>query len=455
MGKFGSKVGQCDMVLDFCSEFRDSGLETVLKNYLKEAKGMRRFDVHVDAVAYLCAMISSSYGRRVTLRWYAQKNSIQISTIKVSRVEWVSKDLVEKCNEELEYVSQYLESDKKGFEGWNYNAPDRIENPEFSNMYEFYSKVLAELKFNFKYILAMPEKNKLNNKVYSVSWRGNNFKDASDKYGLRSIPGLDDAMLNTGMRDVIYFHGEDAGNSFGNTAMLCARVEKFPKGITELAMKVEKAAQKGLNYDYYDDYDLNGVTVACEKGDKVYCCPDMQEELGDEWWYVEIPMEEFFGKYSDVSPVPNVVANALKEWTDKGVPVDRMEFVVIGSLFTDFSNLKSVSYFKCLGRVMNAYNEVNEDADGYSVIYAIVVPESENPRTLSAVRWNAKENWNFLKGLEEEYGYNINDLSELLSYAQAGEQIIKRGISDAELLELDKQRYAEKRGPFYKSNIKY
>lgn len=349
----------------------------------------------------------------------------------------------------MKYICQYLESDKEGFKGWNYEDTDNVENPEFTNMYDFYSKVLAELRVNFKHILALPEKNKLNYSVYSVSWRGSDFKDASDKYGLRSIPGLDDAMLSTGMRDVIYFHGEYAGDSFGN-AMLCEKVGGFPVGITELAMKVEKATQRGLNYDFYDDYDLNGVTTSCEEGNRVYCCPDMQEELGEESGYVEMPMEQFFGKYSEVSPVPNVVANALEEWTKKGIPVDKMEFVVIGSLFTDFSNLQSVSYFKCLGRIMNAFNEVDENVEGYYVIYAIVVPDSDNPRTLSAVRWNAKENRNFLKGLAEKYGYDINEVSDLLSNTPIDKNIELEGISDTELLELDRQRYAEKRGAFYK-----
>ena len=449
MGKIGCKVGQCDTVMDFCVEFRDYGLMSVLEDYLEMAKGMRGHDAHIDATAYVCAMISSSYGRSVTLRWYGKKNSVQINTIKASRVELVSKDLVEKCNKELKYIRQYLESDKEGFKGWNYEVTDNVENLEFTNMYDFYSKVIAELRANFKHILALPEKNKLNYSVYSVSWCGSDFKDASDEYGLRSIPGLDDAMLSTRMRDVIYFHGEDAGNSFGN-AMLCEKVVGFPIGITELAMKVEKATQRGLNYDFYDDYDLNGVTTSCKEGNSVFCCPDMQEELGEKFGYVEMPMEQFFGKYSEVSPVPNVVANALEEWTKKGIPVDRMEFVVIGSLFTDFSNLQSVSYFKCLGRIMNAFNEVDEDAEGYYVIYAIVVPDSDNPRTLSAVRWNAKENRNFLKGLAEKYGYDIDEVSDLLSNTPIDNNIKLVGISDTELLNLDKQCYAEKRGAFYK-----
>lgn len=449
MGKIGCKVGQCDSVMDFCIEFRDYGLMGVLEDYLKTAKGMRGYDSHIDDTAYVCAMISSSYGRSVTLRLYGMKNTVQINTIKASRVEWVSKDLVEKCNKELKYICQYLESDKEGFKGWNYEVIDNVENQEFANMYDFYSKVLAELRANFKHILALPEKNKLNYSVYSVSWRGSDFKDASDKYGLRSIPGLDNAMLSTGMRDVIYFHGEYAGDSFGN-AMLCEKVVGFPIGITELAMKVEKSTQRGLNYDFYDDYDLNGVTTSCKEGNRVFCCPDMQEELGKEYGYVEMPMKQFFGKYSEVSPVPNVVANALEEWTKKGIPVDRMEFVVIGSLFTDFSNLQSVSYFKCLGRIMNAFNEVDEDAEGYYVIYAIVVPDSDNPRTLSAVRWNAKENRNFLKGLAEKYGYDIDKVSDLLSNTPIDKNIKLEGISDTELLEFDRQRYAEKRGAFYK-----
>lgn len=458
MGKIGCKVGQCDSVMDFCVEFRDYGLMGVLEDYLKMVKGMRGHDNHIDGTAYVCAMISSSYGMNVTLRWYGKKNSVQINTIKASRVEWVSKDLVEKCNKELKYICQYLESNKEGFKGWNYEDTDNVENPEFTNMYDFYSKVLAELRVNFKHILALPEKNKLNYSVYSVSWRGSNFKDVSDKYGLRSIPGLDDArlstgiddaMLSTGMRDVIYFHGENAGD-FGNV-MLCEKVVGFPIGITELAMKVEKATQRGLNYDFYDGYNLNGVSISCEEDNSVYCYPDIEEEFSKPFGYVEMPMEEFFGEYSEVSPVPNVVANALEEWTQKGIPVDRMDFVVFGNLFTDFSNLQSVSYFKCLCRVMNTFiNEVDEDAEGYYVIYAIVVPDSDNPRTLSAVRWNAKENRNFLKGLAEKYGYDIDKVSDLLSNTPIDKNIKLEGISDTELLELDRQRYAEKRGAFYK-----
>lgn len=87
---------------------------------------------------------------------------------------------------------------------------------------------------------------------------------------------------------------------------------------------------------------------------------------------------------------------------------------------------------------------------GIMLFYAIVVPDSDNPRTLSAVRWNAKENRNFLKGLAEKYGYDIDKVSDLLSNTPIDKNIKLEGISDTELLELDRQRYAEKRGAFYK-----
>lgn len=287
-------------------------------------------------------------------------------------------------------------------------------------------------------------------KVTVLDWDGK--AQSPVGYGIDSIPYMDNTLLNSGLEDVLVITNEC--DSYRR--MLCTEVDSFDSETIKAMLQCKKMAVDKETRDtvaktdykwFTDNPQPNEILVSCINDKTVFY--SMLSDAMDPDDGESLPKEEFYAKNN---LVVRIVSKNLEEWTAKGILVDNMEFIVLGDLATDYNNVKSARFYKGISRV-EGFDGLETD-DTYSVYYVMVILDEENPRTTGYLRYCGSSNDDLLQAICEKCGYDYEDddvvdgIVEKLENTPLSTEITDKGYSDKQLKEWDRQRYAEKRGPF-------
>ena len=464
MGRFGYKIGQADDIYDLQYELERGSLEKMLTDnlgYLQSLKGDYGDDL--DTALFLCAMACRSWGMKITYDYYGNDGDPVWRMLALAKGYPVSKELVKSYANCLQDIMKYIGDNAKEYmedemDGESfYDAVGVGNRIQVTSMYDFYCCVIRELEEDFNIIEGM-SKNSVERSIVQV-YSGIGRDESGMKYSMYDVPEVDSRMIGTGFKDALLLTDNDGYQVY--RAMLCTPVDGFDRETIEAMLSVQKLSVEyvndgGTTADEIDYASIAGgegddisIDVSSNEDDTVYMYPLFDENGKASFGNKTLPKDEFYASGNITS---RIVLKNLDEWTEKGILVDNMHFIVAGELFTDYDKLRSAKYFKGIGRMLNVDGDVITD-DTYAVYYVMVVEDEYNPRTVGFLRWLITENDDILDSICEKYGYDKDDLSETLLNTPVDKEITIKGISDKQLLEWDRQRYEEKRGPFLRARF--